>query len=230
MNYDPIASEYYDKRHITSRNFDKATLAFLRTWRNPLPTEGLVLDLGCGCGRANYYLGIASHRILQCDISKCMLNLTPREACKEIIQSDASSLDFPNDSFVAVVAFLFDTFNEASTYREISRVLSSGGVFLGTLPHHTWGKLLREIRGYKEDKAKFLMKDGTIFEADSFLMDDEQITRSLKEANLEQLDSFDLHLPKSEKEVSPDILAPARAINISPYDLPIVKLFVAKKK
>ena len=229
-NYDSIASEYYDDRHITSRNFDTATLAFLRTWHNPIPTDGIVLDLGCGRGCANYYCGIASDRIVQCDISKRMLNLEPRETCREQIQSDATALDLPNNNFVAVVSFLFDAFNKTATYREISRVLMSGGVFLGTLPHYTWGKLLRSIRGYNENKAKFLMKDGTFFEVDSFLMDDDQITRSLREANLEQLDSFDLHIPKSERTISPDILAPAKAAKISPYDLPIVKLIVAKKK
>ena len=230
-NYDDIASEYYSNRHITSRNFDKATLAFLRAWLNPnpIPSEGLVLDLGCGCGRANYYCGIPSERIIQCDISMRMLNLTPRENSKERIQCDATSLTFGSGTFACVVAFLFDAFNKATTYREISRVLSNGGIFLGTLPHHTWGALVRQIRGYDLDKAKFLTRDGKIFEADSHLMNDKQIARSLDQAKLDLLESFDLCLPETEKEISPDILAPAQAMKISPYNLPIIKLFIARK-
>ena len=227
-NYDYIASEYYENRHITSRNFEKATLAFLRTWRNPIPSEGLVLDLGCGCGRANYYCGIASDRIVQCDISIRMLNLTPREHSRDRIQCDATSLDFPKDTFVSVVAFLFDTFNKAVVYREISRVLSKGGIFIGTLPHHTWGTSVRAIRGYNTDKARFLTKDGKIFDVDSYLIDDKQIALSLRRANLDQLESFDLCLPHTEKNISPDILDPAQALKMSPYDLPIVKLIVGR--
>jgi hypothetical protein len=158
-----------------------------------------------------------------------MLNLTPRENCKERIQSDAASLDISNDRFVGVVAFLFDTFNKQATYREISRVLRSKGIFLGTLPHFTWGTLLRTLRGYDVERAKFLTKHGKMFEVDSFLMDDMQIGRSLEQADLEQLDSFDLCLPESEKNISPDILDAAKTANMSPYDLPIVKLIVARR-
>jgi hypothetical protein len=88
---------------------------------------------------------------------------------------------------------------------------------------------LRPIRKYDTDKTRFLTKDNRTFEAESFLMDDEQIAHCLKQANLEQLGSFDLRLPKTEKDISPDILTPAKAINVSPYDLPIVKLIVARK-
>lgn len=228
-NYDYIASEYYDNRHITSRNFEKATLSFFKTWRNPIPSEGLVLDLGCGCGRANYYCGIVSDRIVQCDISIQMLNLTPRENSRDRIQCDATSLDFPKATFVSVVAFLFDTFNKSVVYREISRVLSKRGIFIGSLPHHIWGTSVRTIRGYDKDKARFFTKDGTIFDADSYLMDDKQIALSLRRANLDQLESFDLCLPHNEKSISPDILDSAQALKVSPYELPIVKLIVARK-
>jgi len=45
-SYDDIADEYYESRHITSRNFEAATLAFFKKWQCPILKDGLVLDLG----------------------------------------------------------------------------------------------------------------------------------------------------------------------------------------
>ena len=228
-SYDDIAYEYYNGRHITTRNFEAATLAFFKKWQRPIAKDGLVLDLGCGCGRANYYCGIANDRIVQCDISGKMLNLTPREECKERIQGDAMTLKFTPNTFVGVVAFLFDPFNRPNVYREISRTLLDGGIFIGTLPHYIWGRTLRKIRGYSVSKARLLTKDGRIFEADSFLMDDKEIEDCLIQAQLEQIELHDLYLPRSEEKISKDILDPAEAIEVSPHELPIVKLIVARK-
>jgi len=228
-SYDDIADEYYDNRHITSRNFEAATLAFFKKWKFPISKNGLVLDLGCGCGRTNYYCGIDNDRIVQCDISGKMLNLTPREKCKEKIHGDAMALKFPPHTFAGVVAFLFDPFNKPNVYREISRILSDGGIFIGTLPHYIWGKTLRKIRGYSINKARLVTKDGKIFESDSFLMDDKKIEDCLTQAQLEHIESYDLCLPISEEKISKDILDPAEAIGVSPHELPIVKLIIARK-
>jgi ubiquinone/menaquinone biosynthesis C-methylase UbiE len=228
-SYDDIAQEYYDSKHITSRNFDAATLAFFTKWKCPIPKDGLVLDLGCGCGKINYYCGIANDRIIQFDISEKMLNLNPRERCKEKIHGDAMALKFQSNTFAGVVAFLFDPFNKPKVYREISRILLNRGIFIGTLPHHIWGKKLRKIRGYSIDRARLVKKDGKIFESDSFLMDDEKIENCLIKAQLNQIESHDLCLPKSEKKISKDILDPAEASGVSPHKLPIVKLIIARK-
>ena len=228
-SYDDIADEYYNGRHITTRNFEAATLAFFNKWERPIAKDGLVLDLGCGCGRANYYCGIANDRIVQCDISGKMLNITPREECKERIQGDAMALKFPPNTFVGVVAFFFDPFNRPNVYREISQTLLDGGIFIGTLPHHIWGRTLRKIRGYSVSKARLLTKDGRIFEADSILMDDKEIEDCLTQAQLERVESHDLCLPRSEEKISEDILDPAEAIGVSPYEVPLVKLVVARK-
>ena len=39
----------------------------------------------------------------------------------------------------------------------------------------------------------------------------------------------DLRLPVSEVRVSPDVLAPAEFLGVSPYELPVVQLIVARK-
>jgi len=228
-SYDNIAEEYYESRHITSRNFEAATLAFFKKWQCPISKDGFVLDLGCGCGRTNYYCGIANDRIVQCDISVKMLNLTPREECKEQIHGDAMALKFQSNTFAGVVALLFDPFNKPNVYREISRVLLDGGIFIGTLPHYIWGKTLRKIRGYSVDKARLVTKNGKIFESDSFLMDEQEIEDCLKQAQLKNIESHDMCLPKNEEKISKDILDPAEVIGVSPHELPIVKIIIARK-
>lgn len=46
---------------------------------------------------------------------------------------------------------------------------------------------------------------------------------------LEHIESHDLCLPISEEKISKDILDPAEAIGVSPHELPIVKLIMARK-
>jgi hypothetical protein len=67
--YDILADEYYSPRHITSRNFDVATHAYLRSNPVAIPNYGLALDLGAGRGRLSEYCGVHSTRIVQTDLS-----------------------------------------------------------------------------------------------------------------------------------------------------------------
>src|SRR5712671_1672566 len=76
--YDIIANEYYDARHITSRNFDAATRAYLHERSFLLPSDGFALDLGAGKGRLYEYCGVPAARIIQTDISERMLKLRER--------------------------------------------------------------------------------------------------------------------------------------------------------
>src|SRR2546422_135622 len=109
-SYEPLAAEYYEDRHITSRNFDAATLAFLRLYPPTLPDKGLVLELGAGRGGSARYLGVRSERIVQCDISPSMLRVIPREACLGRVQADALHLPIRSASVAIVAAFLYDPY------------------------------------------------------------------------------------------------------------------------
>ena len=77
--YDEIASEYYDSKHITSRNFDRATLAALAESPVPVP-NGLVLEIGAGRGRATEFLRVDASRIVQLDNSDAMFALEGRRS------------------------------------------------------------------------------------------------------------------------------------------------------
>lgn len=228
-SYDLIANEYYDKHHITSRNFDEATSAFCNNYNLRIPSSGLMLEIGCGRGTTSKYCGISYTRIVQTDISARMLVLTPREKCLFKFKSNALMLPFLDSEFSGVTAFLYDPYNKAVLYKEIQRILKPGGVFIGTLPHYTWGMNLRKIQGCDINISRFVTKEGIIIELDSFLMDDKEIENHVRKARLNVTEMHDLYLPRNIKKVSKDISIPASSIGLSVYSLPIVKLVIAKK-
>jgi len=229
FGYEPIASEYYSARHITSRNFDAATLFFLRGFHIFIPRKGLVLDLGAGRGNVGRYCGVEGSRILQIDISPTMLSTRPREECFQAIRCDALCLPLLDSTISAAAAFLYDSFNTSRLYHEVHRVLRAGGVFVGTLPHYDWGEGLRRIIGYPPTKTKFLTDSGAYVEFDSFLMTDTQIKEGLAQSGLTLVSTHDLYLPDEEKDVSPHVRIAASALGVDVYSTPIVKLVVAEK-
>jgi SAM-dependent methyltransferase len=227
-SYEAIADEYYHSRHITSRNFDDATLSFCRKRRLPLPSNGFTLDLGAGTGCAAKYSGVEPSRIIQADISETMLLTSPRESCLQRIRCDALSLPFSASAFSAVMAFLYDAYNKPELYHEVRRVLRQGGVFVGTLPHFLWGMTLRRLLGYRENTATFLTESGYPLRRDSFLMTENQIEQELRRAGLTMLETHDLYLPRYVVRVSQEILVAASHLELSPYALPIVSLVLAR--
>ena len=156
-SYDIIANEYYDSRHITCRNFDEATLYFCKNIKHEfsIPQNGIVLEVGCGKGSVNRFFNVNLDRVIQADISLQMLNVYPRENSLCAIQSNAIELPFHAGSFAAVFAFLYDPYNVDYFYSEIERILVSGGVFVGTLPHFDWGSALRNELKINIDKTRF---------------------------------------------------------------------------
>ena len=128
-NYEPIANEYYDSHHITSRNFDTATLAFCSKFVFCIPSNGFVLELGCGRGCTGKYCKVKSSRVIQIDFSKTMLLKNPREGCLQRIRCDALKLPFLSLKISAVTAFLYDPYNTKELYEEVYIVLQDGGMF-----------------------------------------------------------------------------------------------------
>jgi hypothetical protein len=114
-------------------------------------------------------------------------------------------------------------------YPEISRVLSPGGVFVGTLPGYEWGKALRKIRGYQFEEVRFVKISGGYVTLNSFLMGDLTIKRELMLANMETIMLANLFLPQNIERISPDIVEPANLLGLDPKSLPIVKLIVARR-
>lgn len=228
-DYEPIAGEYYDSRHITSRNFDAATLAFCRKFGFYVPSNSFVLELGAGKGCAGKYLKIQSSRVIQIDVSKTMLLINRREDCLQRIRCAALRLPLLSSKISVVTSFLYDPYNRPELYEEVYRVLQDQGIFVGTLPHFVWGTTLRRILRYDKNKTKFLTRDKSLVELDSLLMSDAEIQEAIKRAGLTLLQMYDLCLPSDIQEVSEHILIPASELGLSVYTLPIVKLIIARK-
>lgn len=227
VGYDRLSQEYYSPLHRTSRNFDEASRSALSSCVQ-LPPDGLVLELGAGRGRVGEFLGVATRRIIQSDISNAMLSLTPREDALLRVICDARSTPFLPGSFSAIASFLYDPFNTEELYREVARLLAPGGVFVGTLPAYTWGVALRDELGISRDVTRFRVNDGGILVTQSFLSTDDQIISRCESAGLEaQVRAATL--PPGTEPLSPDIQRPADALKIDPYTLPVVQVILAGK-
>lgn len=231
--YDSIADEYYDPRHITSRNFDATTKEYCDKHKLPVPDEGVFLEIGCGKGSAKKYFNVNLNKVVQTDFSLRMLKISPREKSMCAVQCNAEELPFCGSSFSAAFAFLYDPYNTERFYFELEKILKPNAIFIGTLPHFTWGSLLRSKLQINKDKTQFKkfvsVGDKNSVELDSFLTTDEETQQLLEKVNFKRIEMFDLCLPPHIKEISPHIRLPASALGVSPYELPIVKLIVAKK-
>jgi SAM-dependent methyltransferase len=158
-----------------------------------------------------------------------MLMLSPREPALGRVNADAHQLPFISGSFALVAAFLFDPFNERHLFTEVARVLKADGLFVGSLPHSTWGTTLRLVKGVPPAEATFVLRDGQPYSRPSFLSTEEDLTRNLVGAGFLVRTMLALRLPRAVADISPDVEVPARALGLSVYDLPLVQLFVAAR-
>jgi len=238
-SYEPLAHEYYDLTHKTSRNFDESTRIFFKKHRSEIdiPPIGLVLDLGAGKGHVIEYCGVDKSRVIQVDISRTILSIFDREPCLQRIAGDALRLPFSSSSFSVVSAFLFDPFNIQDEYgdlhlfKQIFDVLDVGGLFIGTLPHIIWGKVLRHLRSHDEQEAVFSLSSGEFLSRTSILMDDIDIIEAIDCAGFSHIGLYDITIPNGIplRGISPDIIDPACRMGLDPYCLPIIKVILAKK-
>lgn len=226
--YNGIASEYYSERHITSRNFDQATIKFLHSHNVPFPRTGLVLDLGAGRGSGGHYLGLDPSTVIQADISHRMLTLENREPSLGRISCDALNLPFADNCFLGVCSFLCDPYLRSELFFSIARVLKPGGTFLGTVPAKLWGDAIRRVRGYPRDIARFQTINGEYFECRSLLLSPQDLSRGLTQAGFSDNTIEELSLPEDAPRVSPDITDAARHLKMQVNELPIVNAFIAR--
>ena len=137
--YDALSHRYDNATNATSK---------YQSWTNDLITRlapaSRVLDVGCGSGvpvaRA---LSAAGHHVVGVDISEVQISrareLVPQA---EFINADAMSLDFPPESFDAVVSLYalihLPLDEQQQLLARIATWLRPGGCFLCTTGHTAW--------------------------------------------------------------------------------------------
>jgi SAM-dependent methyltransferase len=227
--YDILAGEYYDDRHVTSRNFDAATILALSS-RSLLVPEGRTLEAGSGRGRCGEYLGLPPERVVQLDNSPTMLTISPRERASVRVCHDAEQLPFPASEFEVVAAFLCDPFLGLNFLAEARRVLQRGGLLIGTTPTKEWGDPLRRVLGIDGMMTRFQLRDGRIVQVPSALYSSEHLNRMLCKAGFVEtsIDIRSHRLPPNTPRISPDIEAAASARGVPAYELDILYTFTAE--
>jgi len=111
------------------------------------PGPGRCLDLGCGTGLALALLDEAGWTATGVDASVAQLALARQRAPRiELLQADAHSLPFDDESFDAVITILTHTdFDDAArVLREAARVLENGGVLVYAGVHPCFGSPFAE--------------------------------------------------------------------------------------
>jgi ubiquinone/menaquinone biosynthesis C-methylase UbiE len=142
-----VVRQGYD---VLSRRYDEATdadskySAWIDDLNGRLAPGSRVLDVGCGSGvpvaRA---LTVAGHHVIGVDISDVQIERARENVpAAEFIRADATSLDFPAESFDAVVSLYalihIPLDEQQQLLGQIATWLTPGGWFLCTTGHDAW--------------------------------------------------------------------------------------------
>ncbi len=220
--YDQIANEYYDARHVTSRNFDNATRCALET--APFPVRpGCLLEIGAGRGRVGEFLGVDSSRVVQLDNSEAMFELPGREECSLKVLADACHVPLVSRQCSTVVGFLIDPFIGLECLAEAHRMLVPDGGILLTLPTQRWGTTLRASLGLDVMTTRFkLVGTESAIVLPSILHAPAQLRQMMEIVGFRDIEILDHAVAKDDKSVSPDISSVCTELKVDVSELPII--------
>lgn len=227
--YDEIAAEYYDDDHMTSRNFDAATIKAIADWGITY-NGGKVLELGAGRGRAIEYLSVPPEELVQLDSSDAMFALTDREPCSLKVVADACHIPLASEQFNLVAGFLADPFFGLDCLAESYRMLAHGGSIFFTLPAHEWATRLRKLIEIDVMTTRFrkLVSEEVVV-LPSLVHTTAKIEEMLQFVGFRKLEVHEHSLPDGHEPVSPDISKPAREMGVGVYGLHVITSVRAHK-
>ena len=222
--YTLVGPEYYEPFHITSRNFDTAIDSYLASQPLEVHDGSRYLEVGCGRSRLSHY----SRPRSQCfvlDLCEAMIRHSVEVGLNHAkpLLASAFSLPFREGAFDSVFAFLADPYLHRGYFRELRRVLKTGGKVLHIVPSYEWGVALRAHRQAPVHFSHFFRGNREAF-GPSFLHQKRNLLNSLEGAGITDVHFSDLYVPEwlPLNEISPDIQVPADSLSISPYDLAIL--------
>jgi len=230
--WDIMANEYYLEVHKTSRNFDAVIHNYLPKIIPRLHSGGLYLDLGGGRGRLKELYTDTSFNIVVGDISLAMMKTrinSPTSA--GYIQMDAFRIPFKGNTFDGIFSLLGDPYSLPGAFKEVLRILKSGGFFFIALPTKIWAENLRPLLGVEMNQTVFKTRNGRPLKIPSFLYDSKDLQEILSDIGFGQVKTGDWRPLNviSKDEFSRDVLIPAKNLDIQPEDLPLITYALAHK-
>ena len=144
--------------------------AFVDRLEASLPHRAKALDLGCGNGAKTKRLA-RSFAVTAVDVSGEQLRFAREEAPEAtFLQADFGTLDFPDESFAAVVAFYsllhVPRADHARLFAGIRRWLQPGGLFVASLSHaggpdrvETWLGVDMFFSGWDAETSRRLLRE-----------------------------------------------------------------------
>lgn len=227
--YANLALEYYDAFHKTCRNFDAATESALSRHPFTVPNHGLILEVGCGRGRCQEFLGVSKDRVVQLDSCREMLALVDREPSLVRVLADAISVPLFDAQFSGVVGFLIDSFIGLGFFAEAYRLLLPGAVLLVTTPAAEWGYSLRGSKEPDVSTARFITKSRQTVLVPSTLITRTRIVEMLSYCGFQSISAEVEPLPAGIKPVSPDVEIAASRCGVGVHELPLVYVIRGSK-
>jgi len=136
-SYNQIAEKYLKKFRLGS-DANKHTVKYLKLLIKLLPRNSKILDLGCGAGIPATKILAQYYKVVGVDISEKQIRLARKNVPEaKFIKADMLEVDFPNNSFDAIVS-LYAIIHISRQYhrkllKKIWRMLKAGGYFLATM-------------------------------------------------------------------------------------------------
>ena len=136
--YDVVAETYLEERSP-----EEGEIALLGTFADRVPSDGQVLDAGCGAGDPVTTTLATDFDVVGLDISRRQLDLANEHVPDAtLLQGDLSGLPFEAKVFEGIVAFHsvihVPTESHLAVYEEFSRVVQPGGHVLVTVGPGAW--------------------------------------------------------------------------------------------
>lgn len=137
LNFYNEDSESYDNL-VSHSNFWKASdCNILNNWVREMPSDGVVLDMGCGTGRCSIPLAQSGRRVIATDLSIGMLRKAIAKSVESgvgditYLLSDAEDLPLKNGLFSTVISFgvMHHVANPAAIVAGAAKLLIHGGCF-----------------------------------------------------------------------------------------------------
>jgi len=157
--------EYYadNAQDFFDNTYDKEMREIYQKFLPLIPSNGFILDAGCGSGRDSRYFLSKGYKVDAFDASKEMAILATAHIGQEVkcLRFDEINTEQVYDGIWAAASLLHLPFSELpKTFAHLSKALKSGGLFYASFKYgeHEYDKEGRHFTPINEEKTEVLFK------------------------------------------------------------------------